>query len=77
MSSRGITWQYKAGAMTEQQRKKRATLNLRLEPTIKKALERAAADDRRTITSLIEMLLIPHLRTNGYLPDDAKPRRAR
>lgn len=63
--------------MTEQQRQKTATLNLRLDPTIKEALERAAADNHRKITSLIEMLLIPYLRANGYLPADPKPRRSR
>ena len=49
-------------------RSKTATLNLRIEPALKEAAERAAEDDRRSLTSLIEKLLIEHLRKNGYLP---------
>jgi hypothetical protein len=63
--------------MTEEQRQKTATLNLRLDPEIKAALEQAAKDDRRTITSLIEILLIPHLRAKGYLPAETKPKRSK
>lgn len=53
--------------MTEQ-RKKTATLNLRIEPEIKAAAEKAAAADRRSITSLVEKLLADYLREKGYLP---------
>ena len=49
-------------------RTKSATLNLRIEPDIKEAAERAAADDRRSLTSLVEKLLVDHLRKKGYLP---------
>jgi hypothetical protein len=58
-------------------RRKTATLNLRIEPEIKAALEKAAADDRRSVTALVEMLVIPHLRAKGYLPADVKPKRSR
>jgi len=58
-------------------RRKTATLNLRIEPKIKAALEQAAKDDRRSVTALVEMLVIPHLRAGGYLPDETKPKRPR
>jgi len=49
-------------------RTKTATLNLRIEPELKAAAERAATDDRRSVTSLIEKLLAEYLEEHGYLP---------
>ena len=46
-------------------RTKSATLNLRIAPEIKAAAEKAAADDRRSLTSLVEKLLIAHLKDSG------------
>jgi hypothetical protein len=55
---------------------KTATLNLRIEPALKHALEKAARAERRSLTGYIEMLVIPHLRAGGYLPaDDVTPKR--
>jgi hypothetical protein len=48
-------------------RTKSATLNLRIEPAIKEAAEKAAEDDRRSVTSLVEKLLVDYLRKKGYL----------
>jgi hypothetical protein len=48
-------------------RTKSATLNLRIDPKIKVAAEKAAAEDRRSLTSLVEKLLTEYLRANGYL----------
>ncbi len=36
--------------------------------SVKEAAERAAADDHRSLTSLIEKLLSEYLRGRGYLP---------
>ena len=47
---------------------KTAQVNLRLQPSLKEAAEKAAADDRRSLTSLVEKLLVDHLRERGYLP---------
>ena len=47
---------------------KTAQVNLRLPPSLKAAADRAAADDRRSLTSLIEKLLADYLRERGYLP---------
>jgi hypothetical protein len=45
-----------------------ASIGIRVEPDVKVAAEKAAADDHRTLASLIEILLVAHLRQNGYLP---------
>lgn len=39
-----------------------------MEPALKEAAEKAAADDHRSLTSLVEKLLTEHLRAHGYLP---------
>ena len=46
--------------MTEK-RLKTAQVNLRLEPKLKAAAEKAAAKDHRSLTSLVEKLLTDHL----------------
>ena len=50
------------------QRLKTAQVNLRIDPELKKAAERAAADDQRSLTSLVEKLLVDHLKASGHLP---------
>jgi hypothetical protein len=44
---------------------KTAQVNLRIEPKLKKAAEQAAADDQRSLTSLVEKLLTDYLRKKG------------
>lgn len=51
-----------------EQRRKTSTLNLRIDPAVKDAAYKAAADDQRSLTGLIEKLLIDYLRERGYLP---------
>ncbi len=46
---------------------KTATVNLRLQPSLKSAAELAAEDDSRTLTSLIEKLLKDYLKAKGYI----------
>ena len=46
---------------------KSESLGVRVEPEIKAALERAAADDHRSMASLIEKILAEFLRDHGYL----------
>jgi hypothetical protein len=48
-------------------RTKTAQVNLRLQPDLKAAAEKAAANDHRSLTSLFEMLLTEYLRRKGYL----------
>ena len=64
MSLMSSHWRY---IFMVEQRKKTATLNLRIDPELKEAAERAAADDQRSLTSLVEKLLSDHLKANSYL----------
>lgn len=48
-------------------------LNLRISPELKKLADQAAADDQRSLTSLIEKLLTDHLKANGYLRSGKSP----
>jgi predicted HicB family RNase H-like nuclease len=48
-----------------EKRLKTAQMNLRLKPELKAMAERAAAADNRTLTSLIEKLLIDYCRKKG------------
>jgi hypothetical protein len=40
---------------------------IRMRPSVKVAAEKAAKADNRSLSSLIETLLIEHLTTKGYL----------
>jgi hypothetical protein len=51
------------------------TIGIRVEPELKAALERAAKDDRRTVSSLVEGLLEDWLREKGYLPKEKEAKR--
>lgn len=54
--------------MNDVKRLKTAQVNLRLKPELKAAAEEAARVDNRSLTSLIEKLLMDHLKEAGYLP---------
>ena len=47
---------------------KTATMTLRIDPKIKAAAEAAAQRDHRSITSLIEVLILKHCRSVGLNP---------
>jgi len=49
-----------------------AAIGVRVEPSIKEAAEKAAADDHRTVASLLEKVLVEYLRERGYLGKDGK-----
>jgi hypothetical protein len=42
-------------------RNKTAQINLRIDPALKEAAEKAAAEDHRSLTSLVEKLLNDHI----------------
>jgi hypothetical protein len=42
-------------------------IGFRVEPYVKDAAERAAAKDRRSVSSLLEKLLVEFLSTEGFL----------
>jgi hypothetical protein len=46
---------------------KTAPVNLRLKPSLKAAAEKAAEQDQRSLTSLIEKLLTDYCRKRGIL----------
>ena len=46
-----------------------ASIGIRVEPAVKEAAEKAAAADHRTVASLIEKLLIEHLRERKFLSE--------
>jgi predicted HicB family RNase H-like nuclease len=43
-------------------------MTLRVDPEIKTAAEKAAAQDRRSLTSLVEVLLVNHCKTLNLYP---------
>ena len=43
------------------------SLGIRVQPEVKAALERAAADDLRSVSSLVEKISVEWLRDRGYL----------
>jgi hypothetical protein len=49
--------------------KRTAALGLRLTPTVRAALDKAAAADNRSVASFVEKLLIDHLRKWNLLPE--------
>jgi hypothetical protein len=46
---------------------------VRLKPSVRAAGEKAAKDDERTLSWLMEKLLTEHLKAKGYLPKNGKP----
>jgi hypothetical protein len=48
--------------MTRSSKRKTATVTLRLEPELKAAAELAADRDHRSLTNLIEVLILEHCR---------------
>lgn len=49
---------------------KTATLTLRVEPEIKRALQRAAELEHRSIANMIEVLIREHCRVKGIVTGD-------
>ena len=49
---------------------KTPSLGIRVQPGTKEALERAAKDDLRSVSSLAEKILVEWLRSRGYLHDE-------
>jgi len=47
---------------------KTPSLGVRVQPDTKAALEKAAKDDDRTVSSLVERIVREWLREKGYLP---------
>ena len=56
------------GIKMVRQLRKTGTFNLLIDPALKEAVEKAAAHDHRSVTSLVEKLLTDYLRRSGYIP---------
>jgi hypothetical protein len=61
-----------SAAVPRMVQRKTAQLNMRIEPELKEAAEKAAADDRRSLSSLIEILLIDHCKRRGLLTEEGR-----
>jgi len=48
---------------------KRKPFAIRMRPAVFEAGQKAAAEENRSLASLMETLLIDYLRANGYLPN--------
>jgi hypothetical protein len=60
-----------SGATSQEQiMSKTHPLGFRIERDIKEALVRAAKDDHRSVSSLVELVMARWLRERGYLADD-------
>jgi hypothetical protein len=54
--------------MSAKKETRSAPLGLRVLPSVKKALEKAANADNRPVASLVEKIVTEWLREEGYLP---------
>jgi len=51
---------------------------MRMDPVLKDAAEKAAADDRRSLSSLVEKLLTDYCRERGFLDTEGRlPKKGR
>ncbi|WP_164841245.1 hypothetical protein [Sinorhizobium meliloti] len=50
-----------------------ASLGIRIEEHVKKALEAAAKADRRTVAAYVEKLIVDDLETKGFLFAQTRP----
>lgn len=48
---------------------KTSAISMRVSDAVKAAVEKAAADDGRSLASYVERVLILHLKEKGYLPE--------
>ncbi|MCL4715459.1 MAG: ribbon-helix-helix protein, CopG family [Hyphomonadaceae bacterium] len=47
-------------------------VSFRLTPSVKAALEKAAAEDDRSVSSMLEKVVADYLRERGFLPKSKK-----
>jgi predicted HicB family RNase H-like nuclease len=62
----------KSAAVAEMIQRRSAQFNMRIDPVLKEAAEEAAADDRRSLSSLVEKLLTDYCRERGFLKPDGR-----
>lgn len=57
--------------MTTDKETKTVPLGLRITPTLKRALDKAAQEDDRPLSAYVERAIAEHLRKKGYLKQSA------
>ena len=69
---------FESGAVRGMTARKTTQYNLRMDPEVKQAAEKAAAQDRRSLSSLIETLLVDYCRKRGLLTEEGRlPKKGR
>jgi hypothetical protein len=53
--------------MIDKPDRKSVSVGLRITPTLKAAIDKAALREQRTVASMVEKILFDYLRENGYL----------
>jgi hypothetical protein len=66
-NTRILITMYKQRVTLSDMAKRDALLTMRIESEVKEAAEKAAEDDRRSLSAFVEKLLVEHLRRVGYL----------
>jgi predicted HicB family RNase H-like nuclease len=61
-----------SAAVAEMVQRKTTQFNMRMDPELKEAAEKAAAADRRSLASLIEKLLEDYCRAHTFLKPERK-----
>ena len=56
--------------------RKTQVVNLRMRPAVKELLRVAAERDHRTLSNLLEVLILEHCRRNNILPPEVAPQKA-
>lgn len=56
--------------------RKTQVVNLRMRPAVKELLRVAAERDHRTLSNLLEVLILEHCRRNDIQPPSVRPERA-
>ena len=64
--------QGESDAMLGMAQRKITQFTMRMDPDVKVAAEQAAANDRRSLSSLIEVLLINHCKQKGLLTEEGR-----
>lgn len=57
--------------MSDQPKTRSASLGIRVMPEVKEALEKAAKQDRRSVASYVEALIVRDLEEKGFLTPGA------
>ena len=78
MSTEMFTMRSESAALTNMVQRKTTAFTMRMDPEVKEAAEKVAADERRSLASLIEILLIEICKKRGALTEEGRlPKKGR